>query len=104
MRLANNRISVAERYLRFVFDDPRVPDSESLPLEGMPSLGDSGGPALILGEIGASLAGIAVGQIQGEDYEEETQGKYGAVAVYERISSHIDWIEEVIGEAVPFGS
>ena len=70
----------------------------------MPSLGDSGGPALILGEIGASLAGIAVGQIQGEDYEEETQGKYGAVAVYERISSHIDWIEEVIGEAVPFGS
>jgi len=103
-RRASNRISTAQRYLRFVFDDPRDPESTSLPLEGMPSLGDSGGPALIETELGASLAGIAVGQIQGEDYQEETQGKYGAIAVYERVSSHIDWIEEVVGEEVPFGS
>ena len=103
-RRASNQISTAQRYLRFVFDDPRDSSSTSLPLEGMPSLGDSGGPALIQTDLGGSLAGIAVGQIQGKDYQEETQGKYGAVAVYERVSSHIDWIEEVVGEEVPFGS
>ena len=104
LRRATNRISVANRYLRFEFDDPRNQLSESLPLEGMPSLGDSGGPALIESELGAKLAGIAVGQIQGENFQEETQGQYGATAVYERISSHIDWIEEVVGAEVPFGS
>lgn len=104
LRRATNIISTAERYLRFEFDDPRDAMSDSLPLEGMPSLGDSGGPALIESELGAKLAGIAVGQIQGADYEEETQGKYGATAVYERVSSHIDWIEEVVGSELPFGS
>ncbi len=104
MRKATNRITTAQRYLRFVFDDPRNGSDESLPLEGSPSLGDSGGPALIDSELGPHLAGIAVGQIQGADYSEETQGRYGAVAIYERISSHIDWIEEVVGSEVPFDS
>lgn len=103
-RRATNRITVASRYLRFVFDDPRQRNSETLPLEGVPGLGDSGGPALIQTETGLRLAGVAVGQIKGADFSEETQGKYGAEAIYERVSSHLDWIEEVVGSEVPFDS
>ena len=103
-RLAQNRVSVAEQRLHIVFDDPRDLSSEKLELEGMPGLGDSGGPAFIRNEAGFSLAGVAVGEIQDADFSEETQGKYGAIAVYERISLHIDWIETVIGSKVPFES
>jgi secreted trypsin-like serine protease len=104
MRRANNRVTVAERYLRFEFDDPRDRDLESLSLEGVPGLGDSGGPAFIENASGLALAGIAVGQIKGSDFSEETQGKYGAIAIYERVSRHIDWIETVVGSKLPFGS
>lgn len=104
MRLAQNRVTAAENRLRFVFDDPRDRLTESLSLEGMPSLGDSGGPALIATEGGYRLAGIAVGEVEGENFTEENQGAYGAVAVYERISRHIEWIETVIGSKVPFES
>lgn len=103
-RLAQNRISAAERRLVIVFEDPRDLTLESLDLEGMPGLGDSGGPALIMGPAGLRLAGIAVGEIEGAGFSEETQGKYGAVAIYERISQHLDWIEAVIGARLPFDS
>ena len=103
-RRATNRITVANRYLRFEFDDPRDAASETLDLEGVPGLGDSGGPALIATDTGNYLAGIAVGQIKDENFSEETQGEYGAVAIYERVSSHLDWIEEVVGAEVPFDS
>ncbi len=104
LRFAQNRITMAERRLQIIFDDPRDPTLEPLDLEGMPGLGDSGGPALITTDEGFSLAGIAVGEKEGEDFSEETQGKYGSIAVYERISLHIDWIESVVGSRVPFGS
>lgn len=104
MRHATNRISRADRYLRFVFDDPRDQSAESLPTEGTLGLGDSGGPALMATNSGQRLVGIAVGQITGPNYEEETQGRYGAVAIYERLSSHIEWIETVIGSKAPFDS
>lgn len=103
-RRARNRITVADRYLRFRFDDPRQHNSDALALEGVPGLGDSGGPALIRSDLGLQLAGIAVGEVKGEDFSEETQGKYGAVAVYERISTHLRWIEEVVGSDYPFDS
>jgi len=104
LRLAQNRIVEAESRLRIVFDDPRNRRTESLELEGMPGLGDSGGPALIEDDNGYRLAGVAVGEVQGADFTEETQGKYGAVAIYERISRHIDWIEAVVGAKLPFDS
>ncbi len=104
MRRATNRITVADRYLRFRFDDPRQSNSDALSLEGSPGLGDSGGPALIQADTSMQLAGVAVGQIKGEDFSEETQGKYGAVAIYERISTHLSWIEEVVGSEFPFDS
>ena len=94
----------AGRYLRFNFDDPRDPALESLDLEGAPGLGDSGGPALLEAGSELTLAGIAVGEVQGVDFSEENQGQYGAVAVYERVSQHIRWIETVIGSEHPFGS
>ena len=104
LRLARNRITSAESRLQIVFDDPRDRSLESLGLEGMPGLGDSGGPALLSTDTGSRLAGIAIGEKLGEDFSEETQGKYGSVAVYERISLHIDWIETVVGSRVPFDS
>ena len=99
MRYATNRISQSGRYLRYRFDDPREAASASLPTEGMLGLGDSGGPALIATASGSRLAGVAVGQLLNVDYDEETQGRYGAIAIYERVSSHITWIESVINSS-----
>ena len=96
MRHGTNRISHSGRYLRTVFDDPREVSTESLPTEGTLALGDSGGPALLVTESGFRLAGVAVGQLSGTNYKEETQGCYGAIAIYERVSSHLAWIESVI--------
>ena len=96
LRRARNRITGANRRLRIVFDDPRERPNEVVDLEGLPSLGDSGGPALLETVAGYRLAGVAVGEIEGSDFSEETQGKYGSVAIYERVSQHLDWIETVI--------
>ncbi len=95
-RVAHNRIESADRRLLIRFDDPRAPDSVALDLEGMPSLGDSGGPALLRQGDRWLVAGIAVGEIMGETFSEETQGSYGALAVYERVSKHLDWIRRTI--------
>ena len=81
--------------------DPRQLASAVLELEGMPSLGDSGGPALVQGQGGWLLAGIAVGEIMDENFTEETQGSYGSIAVYERVSSHLEWIRRTIMEPSP---
>ncbi len=104
LRLAMNRVTGVDSRFRITFDDPRDNPSEALPLEGVPGLGDSGGPALLDSEQGLFLVGITVGEIEGEDFSEETQGKYGSVAVYEYVALHIDWIETVIGSPAPFDS
>ncbi len=97
-RKARNRIEAAGRRLRIRFDDPRNPDSAAMELEGMPGLGDSGGPALLDSAEGWVLAGVAVGELEGEGFSEETQGAYGSIAIYERISRHQDWIQRTIAE------
>jgi secreted trypsin-like serine protease len=102
LRRAKNRIFEAARRLRIRFEDPRTRNSGALQLEGMPSLGDSGGPAIINLEVEPRLAGVAVGEQIQPGFSEETQGKYGSIAVYERISAHIKWIETVIGAKAPF--
>jgi secreted trypsin-like serine protease len=96
-RRAKNRISLANNRLRFVFDDPRVRGTDALPLEGTLGLGDSGGPALIETSTGFRLAGIAIGEVGGDQFSEETQGRYGSIAVYERVSLHLDWINTILG-------
>ncbi|MCB1671268.1 MAG: trypsin-like serine protease [Gammaproteobacteria bacterium] len=97
-RMAHNRIELADRRLLIRFDDPRDPESGALDLEGMPGLGDSGGPALLRQDDRWLLAGIAVGEIMGASFSEETQGSYGAIAVYERVSRHLEWIRRTISE------
>jgi len=95
-RMAQNRVEEAERRLVIRFDDPRELDAKVVDLEGMPGLGDSGGPALLELENGWALAGVAVGELMDEGFSEETQGSYGSIAIYERISQHRDWISSTI--------
>jgi len=95
-RRAENRVDIAGRRLQITFDDPRIVGSDVLELEGMPGLGDSGGPALVNGPEGSWLAGVAVGEVMEGDFSEEHQGNYGSIAVYERISRHTRWINHTI--------
>ena len=104
LRRATNRLTTVGRRLRFRFDDPRELAGGAGVLEGMIGLGDSGGPVLVQTDTGHALAGIAIGEVHGADFSEETQGKYGSVAIYENLQGHIDWMEAVIGEAFPFDS
>ncbi|MDT8428364.1 MAG: trypsin-like serine protease [Pseudomonadales bacterium] len=96
-RMARNIIHTAASRLWFSFDDPRLPDSRAVELEGLPGLGDSGGPALIDTPVGLQLAGIAIGEQSAAG--EARQGRYGAQGVYERISLHQRWIDEVMSGA-----
>lgn len=94
-RRAENSVSAADQWLRFRFDDPREWHSPALPLEGVPGLGDSGGPALIETDAGLLLLGVALGELEGED-EDRNQGRYGATEIYERVSLHVEWIDSVL--------
>lgn len=94
-RRAENRVDVADEWLEIHFDDPRLPDSPALALEGVPGLGDSGGPALLEQEGELTLIGIAVGEVAREG-SDQRQGLYGATGVYERISLHAAWIDSVL--------
>jgi secreted trypsin-like serine protease len=100
MRRAENSVMFAGKWLEFLFDDPRELNSSALPLEGVPSLGDSGGPALVESAQGLILLGVALGEI--DNSTELEQGHYGAVSLYERISTHYHWIIQVITEQGDF--
>jgi len=104
LRLARNWITDVDRRFKIRFDDPRDRASQALPLEGVPSLGDSGGPALLENEDGLFLIGITVGEVTVNGFSEETQGEYGAIAIYEIVALQLDWIETVIGSSAPFDS
>lgn len=95
-RMAKNRVSEAHGRLRFDFDDPRVLNSHAVDLEGLPGLGDSGGPALLQTDDGWQLAGVAIGEIAAQGAPAGVQGLYGAVGIYERVSGHLEWIDSVI--------
>lgn len=94
-RRAENRVDAAGEWLEIHFDDPRLPDSPALALEGVPGLGDSGGPALLDQDGELTLIGIAVGELAREG-RDQRQGLYGATGVYERISLHTAWIDSVL--------
>jgi hypothetical protein len=98
LRFAHNRVSFADQQLYFRFNDPQGPDSLAVDFEGIPGLGDSGGPALINVDGLSQLAGIAVGELtSGENSQlKQSGGHYGATVVYERVSRHIDWITHII--------
>jgi len=94
-RRAENRVDRAADWLEIHFDDPRLPDSPALALEGVAGLGDSGGPALLHRQGVWTLMGIAVGELAREGADQR-QGLYGATGIYERISLHTAWIDQVI--------
>tara|TARA_R110000772_G_scaffold75022_6_gene163117 strand:+ start:243 stop:992 length:750 start_codon:yes stop_codon:yes gene_type:complete len=94
LRRAQNRVEKADQWLEFLFDDPRAVLNSALQLEGVPGLGDSGGPAMLETPEGMVLLGVALGEVDKPDSTE--QGSYGAVSLYERISTHYQWILEVI--------
>lgn len=96
LRLAQNTVFEAGQWLKFRFDDPRNRDQDVLLLEGVPGLGDSGGPALLETESGLRLLGVALGELEDPQNPDAAQGLYGAIELYERISSHQSWIDEVI--------
>lgn len=97
LRFARNQVSAAGLQLYFQFNDPAGPDSLAVDFEGIPGLGDSGGPALMATGDSYQLAGIAVGELeQSVDHAlKQSTGRYGATVVYERVSRHIDWIRQV---------
>ncbi len=100
LRFAHNTVMRADERLRFEFDDPRHRDSQALEFEGIPGLGDSGGPALIREDGALWLAGIAVGELS-QGAGNAGGSRYGAVVVYERVSRHLDWIDSVISARQP---
>ncbi len=93
IRGATNRIDeAAEAWLCFVFD---APDAENATdLEGISGPGDSGGPALLVMDGTAYLAGISSGQ---DDAATGGQpGRYGVSEYYTRVSSYVLWIEQTM--------
>jgi secreted trypsin-like serine protease len=95
MRRAENQIDSADRWLQLVFNDPRQKGSTALELEGVAGLGDSGGPAFTEVDGELLLLGVAIGELEGEGTDKR-QGLYGASAIYERISSHLEWIDATL--------
>ncbi len=94
LRFARNKVTEALEQLRFVFDAPDGPDSLAVAYEGVPGLGDSGGPALVRHNDTWRIAGVAVGEL--EQASGGVTGLYGATIVYERVSRHLEWIRQVI--------
>lgn len=92
LRFARNTVALADDQLRFIFDDPLQLGGSVVEFEGIPGLGDSGGPALLEVDGELWLLGVAVGEMD----RGGRPGLYGATVLYERVSRHIHWIEKVI--------
>lgn len=97
LRAATNRIDeVSENWLKFRFDEP----GRATDLEGISGPGDSGGPAFMMEGDTRFVVGISSGQSTRETGGRE--GFYGVHEYYTRVSSYIDWIDNVIrGEHPP---
>lgn len=95
LRFARNTVMQADARLRFEFSNPAVLDSAAVEFEGIPGLGDSGGPALYDDGGRTLLAGVAIGELS-DPRTKRRAGRYGAVVVYERVSQHLDWIDSIL--------
>ena len=93
-RAATSRIdSTTSTSLFLSFDAP--PDGTSL--EGAPSAGDSGGPALLRWASHIYVAGISSAGFDGRS----GPASYGAVDVYTRVSTHRAWADSVLKGKLP---
>jgi hypothetical protein len=91
-RAATNRVDdVNGAHLIFHFDDPKSKNATEL--EGTAGRGDSGGPAFIKEGDQYLVAGISSAGKPGEN----GPGTYGAEEHYTRVSTHLAWIDEILG-------
>jgi hypothetical protein len=94
LRKAQNKVTAVTRSdLRFVFDQ----GDEALPLEGVSGNGDSGGPAYLQKPAGYYLVGVSS---RVESWFKDV-GEYGVKELYTRVSSHADWIDQVMAADPP---
>ena len=92
LRAATNIISSVDgKWLTFAFNQ----GDSATPLEGVSGSGDSGGPAFILENGSLYLAGVSCCQ------ESETQGAYGAMEYYSRVSTEFDWLQQQMAANQP---
>ncbi|MBU1309464.1 MAG: trypsin-like serine protease [Gammaproteobacteria bacterium] len=89
LRKAQNKVTaVTASDLRFVFE----PGEKALELEGVSGNGDSGGPAYIKKDDGYYLLGVS----SRVDSWFKDVGEYGVKELYTRVSSHANWIDQVM--------
>ena len=94
LRKAQNQVTgVTASDLRFEFET----GDQGLELEGVSGNGDSGGPAFIQGTDGFYLLGVS----SRTDSWFKDVGEYGVKELYTRVSSHVDWIEQVMAADEP---
>ncbi|MBK9315984.1 MAG: trypsin-like serine protease [Acidobacteria bacterium] len=92
-RGATNRIEeVNDHHIVFRFDAP----PNGTDLEGIPSGGDSGGPALLEVDGVALVAGVSSAGRPGPG----GPGTYGALDYFTRASTHADWVRRVLDRKV----
>ena len=80
--------AVTQSDLRFVFEQGQ----NGLELEGVSGNGDSGGPAYLKKYDGYYLLGVS----SRVDSWFKDVGEYGVKELYTRVSSHADWIDQVM--------
>lgn len=92
-RGATNRIEEAnDRHLVFRFDAP----PSGTDLEGIPSGGDSGGPALLTINGASMVAGVSSAGEPGPG----GPGTYGALDYFTRVSTHVEWVKKALERKV----
>lgn len=95
LRRAFNKVTSAyDRWFCYVFDEA----PSALPLEGITSNGDSGGPALIEVDDQWVLAGLSAWKIVQGDVRTSRPGRYGQTNCNVRLSHYNEWIESVLDE------
>jgi len=89
LRKAQNKVTaVTASDLRFEFEK----GEQGLALEGVSGNGDSGGPAFIQRPDGFYLLGVS----SRVDSWFKQVGEYGVKELYSRVSTHADWIDQII--------
>lgn len=89
LRKAQNKVTaVTQSDLRFVFEQGQ----QALELEGVSGNGDSGGPAYLKKDDGYYLLGVS----SRVDSWFKDVGEYGVKELYTRVSSHANWIDQVM--------
>jgi len=92
LRKAQNKVNgVTDSDLRFVFESGK----DALEFEGVSGNGDSGGPAFVVQDGQYYLLGVS----SRVDSWFKDVGEYGVKELYTRVSTHADWILQLMNAA-----